>query len=82
MPWIAEFITNGETGDSNQFVITSNEPEEFRAKYNLTFVNGKGILEVSRMILAYAGVPFTDTRLSYQQWISRMDGKFTYFLFK
>jgi len=73
IPWIAELIANGGTSDENQFVIVSNELEEIKPKYRLIFFDGKGILEVSRMILAYSGVPFIDIRLSYRQWLSKID---------
>ena len=78
IPWITDLIANGGNSNENHFVIVSNELEEIKPKYRLIFFDGKGVLEVSRMILAYSGVPFIDTRLSYQQWISKINGKFIY----
>ena len=75
MPWIAELIQSGKTSETTQYVVVSNELEEIKPRYRLIFFDGKGITEISRMILAYSGIPFIDTRLSYKQWHSKIDGK-------
>ena len=44
-------------------------------KYKLTYLNAKGSAEMSRMILAYAGIPFIDNRISITEWEAKKSGK-------
>ncbi|KAE9546110.1 hypothetical protein FO519_010678, partial [Halicephalobus sp. NKZ332] len=72
LPWIAELIENGGDQAESNFVIFSNELVDIKPRYTLTFLEGKGMAEMSRMILAYSGEPFIDKRLSYKQWWSNI----------
>ena len=41
-------------------------------QFRLTFYNARGMAEMSRMILAYAGIPFEDVRLKEESTWSKV----------
>ena len=47
----------------------ANQP----AKFKLTYFNGRGRGELSRLILAQAGVDYEDHRIGFDEW--KMDWK-------
>ena len=52
----------------------ANQP----AKFKLTYFNGRGRGELSRLILAQAGVDYEDHRIGFDEWKSGLkDSKFS-----
>ena len=41
------------------------------SSYKLTYFNARGRAELTRLILAQAGVEYTDERLNYEEWVQR-----------
>ena len=53
----------------------ANQP----AKLKLTYFNGRGRGELSRLILAHAGVDYEDHRIGFDEWKSGMkESEFTF----
>ena len=48
--------------------------------YTLYYFNGRGRAEICRMLMAAAGVQYTDKRFEFNEWDKYRNGKF-FFLF-
>ena len=49
--------------------------------YTLYYFNGRGRAEICRMLMAAAGVQYTDKRFEFNEWDKYRNGKFS-FLFR
>jgi len=63
--------------DDSQMIVHCGCSKAFpvNPKFKLTYLNAKGSAEMSRMILAFAGVPFIDNRISTMDWEIKKSGK-------
>ena len=77
IPWISA-LKPGEESVEGTEVTAVSIPRSLSIvpKYRLTFFPAKGFTEISRLILAYAGEPFIDNRISYEEWVERKEGVF------
>jgi len=67
VPWIST-ASNGELIEETEYIIGSiPKSVSTKPKYKLTSVAIKGFIETSRLILVYAGEPFINNRISYEQ---------------
>lgn len=44
--------------------------------YKVTYFNGRGRAELTRLILAAGGIKFTDDRFEFTEWPNRKAGKY------
>ena len=79
VPWISS-LEPEEALEGNEPSVTSI-PESLPVlpKYKLTFFGSKGLAEISRLILVYAGEPFIDNRIHYDKWLEMKNGLFLEF---
>ena len=76
VPWMSS-LASEEAFEGNEVTIASvSRPMPVIPKYKLTFFPAKGFTEISRYILVYAGEPFIDNRISYEQSIEKKEGMF------
>ena len=73
LPWISALNPEEETEHT---VNSLPESIVIKPKYKLTFFQGKGFVEISRLVLAYSGEPFIDNRICYIKWKETEDGGF------
>ena len=50
--------------------------------YTLYYFNGRGRAEICRMLMAAAGVPYTDKRFEFNEWDKYRNGKFAFLFWK
>jgi len=69
LPWISVSKSDDESVEETEGIIGSIPGLLSTApKYKLTFFHAKGFIEISRLILVYAGEPFINNRISYEKW--------------
>ena len=75
IPWISPLTPEEESKMETEYIICSiPESMSTQPKYKLTFFPAKGLAEISRLILVYAGEPFIDNRLSCKKWKEKESG--------
>ena len=78
IPWMTSIIMPEENQKSSlegtQFTIPRSLSTSTTPKYKLTFFPAKGMAEMIRLVLAYAGEPFIDNRISFTEWERRKHG--------
>ena len=79
IPWISALKTEDVPEGVETSVVSLSESISIKPKYKLTFFPARGMAEISRLILAYAGEPFIDNRIHYDKWLERKDGSFLEF---
>ena len=79
IPWMtsvmrAEENKKEEFSQGTQFTIPRSLSKSTTPRYKLTFFPAKGMAEIIRLTLAYAGEPFIDNRISHTEWEQRKHG--------
>ena len=70
LPWLAAQIERNYVGcrrSQSPFIKEEVETPQ-RPEFKLTFFNARGNAEMSRMILAYSGIPFEDKRVTFEEF--------------
>lgn len=78
LPWLVAHIGKNYVGCSrSQSPFIKEEIEcPQKPEFKLTFFNARGNAEMSRMILAYSGVPFEDQRVTFEEFRQMKKGTF------
>ncbi|KAE9548931.1 hypothetical protein FO519_007858 [Halicephalobus sp. NKZ332] len=76
IPWMASVLKPEEgekerSLEGTQFTIPRSLSESTTPRFKLTFFPAKGMAEVIRLTLAYAGEPFIDNRIGFPEWEKR-----------
>ncbi|KAE9548932.1 hypothetical protein FO519_007859 [Halicephalobus sp. NKZ332] len=73
------YLDDTDVTEDSQMIVHCGLSKTFpvNPKFKLTYLNAKGSAEMSRMILAFAGIPFIDNRLSIIEWeVKKLDPKY------